>query len=93
MYDFLCCLYYRSESPQFQPVDELDVKLPDVEAGDILAVEVDDVRVGYAALSGGVEHGEILAPGRGGQRHQPVVVAGVLLHDGVGEVQREAPAF
>ena len=69
----------------------LHIEFPHIEPRDILAVEVYHVRMGDTALAGGVKHCEILAPWRGSQSDQAVVVAVVLLDDRVGEVQRKAP--
>ena len=78
-----------SKAPLTQIADQVHIEFADIEAGDVLPVEIDDVAVGHAAFAGDGYQGVFVAPDRGIHRHQPVIGAVEVPHQKIGHIERE----
>ena len=70
--------------------DKLHIEFSDVEALDVLAVEVDHVAVGYPALSRRHEHFEFASPFKGIRADKSVVFTVEIFDESVRQIKRKA---
>ena len=73
----------------FQIRYQVYVKLPDIETGNVLSVQVHYVSVGDAPFPLWLQQGEFCVLSGGVHRHQAVVSAVKVLYNGIGDIQRE----
>ena len=78
-----------STAALFQVFYQVNVKLPHVEARNVLPVQVHHVAVGNAPLFFRLQQGELRAPSGGFHGHQSIVLAVEVLDNGIGDIQRK----
>ena len=79
-----------SQAPFLELTDQFDVKLANVKAIDVLAIEIDHVPVGNPALSAYGQQAEAVAPGKGILTDQAIVTAVKLLDKPIRKIERKS---
>ena len=68
------------------------IEFPDIESGDVFPVQVDDIAVGDALLTGTSEQGVLFTPGERILTDQAVVFTAEIIDQVIGQAQGENTA-